>query len=169
MYNDSKCTPAQKFNKHCSVFFCRWWRCRRQVAALPEEDLNYIARTTAISRDQVEVGLWWQGLYSLLTQTLLLTKIICTDDSVKSYPNYIITILAACRLNSRNSFIFILMEKYRRWDQSTCCWGSLTIIWTDWLFWSVWVGGLICIPCIICLSLASCDALEAVWESSENF
>ena len=136
-------------------FLCRWWRCRRQVAALPEEDLNYIARTTAISRDQVEVGLWWQGLYSLLTQTLLLTKII--------------TILAACRLNSRNSFIFILMEKYRRWDQSTCCWGSLTIIWTDWLFWSVWVGGLICIPCIICLSLASCDALEAVWESSENF
>ena len=30
------------------------WRCR-QVTALPEEDLKYIARTTAISHDQVEV------------------------------------------------------------------------------------------------------------------
>ena len=31
----------------------------RHVTALPEEDLNYIARTTAISRDQVEVFHFW--------------------------------------------------------------------------------------------------------------
>ena len=141
--------PPRNSMNIVQFFFCRWCRCRRQVAALPEEDLNYIARTTAISRDQVEVGLWWQGLCSLLTQTLLSNKIICTDDSVKSDPNNIITILAACRLNSRNSFIFILMEKYRRWDQSTCCWGSLTIIGCfgrcGWVVWYVFLALFVCL------------------------
>jgi hypothetical protein len=42
----------------------------RQVA-LPEEDLNYIARTTAINRDQVEVSLAPQHQCSIWKMLIL--------------------------------------------------------------------------------------------------